>query len=217
MMPASASTQTRRRIIDVGALPTFAFGPRDPMWWAVVLVTAIEGTMLLLLAIAYYYVADRTSPWPPVRAGHEVAHLATLDLVLLIGSIWPAHAASKAAIAGDARGMRRELTIVSLFGAACLALRGWIFARLPFAWDGDAYASVVWLMLGLQTFHLLTGVLEDALLLAICVRGPIEHKHRVDVEISTVLWYFVIAGALLQWAVVFLDIYRSPLPPGGLP
>jgi hypothetical protein len=36
--------------------------------------------------------------------------------------------------------------------------------------------------------------------------GPVEDKHRVDIEVSTPLWYFVVAGAALAWAVVFLEV-----------
>ncbi len=195
-----------RRTLDVSGLPSFAFGPRDPLWWGVMLLIAIEGTMLALLAIAYFYVADRTDPFPPSPVGRDVAWIATLEVALWIASAWPQRRATKAAYRADVRGMRRNLIAATLLAAAAAAVRLWLFDRLPFAWDSHAYGSVVWGLLGVQWIHGLTAIAEDATFIAILTRGPVEHKHRVDVEVSSLLVYFVIAGGLLVWAVVFLDV-----------
>jgi cytochrome c oxidase subunit 3 len=195
-----------RPALDVSELPTTAFGPRDPLWWAVVMLIAIESTMLVLLAIAYFYVRDRTAPFPPARLGRDVAWIAALDVALWIASAWPQRRATKAALRADVRGMRRNLIAACALAACALAVRIWVFHRLPFAWDDHAYGSVVWGLLGLQWVHGLTGLGEDLVFVVLLFVGPVEHKHRVDVEVSSLLVYFVVAGALLVWAVVFLEI-----------
>ena len=54
--------------------------------------------------------------------------------------------------------------------------------------------------------HRLTAVGEDLTFVALLFLGPLEQKHRVDLEVSSLLVYFVVAGALLIRAVVFLEV-----------
>jgi cytochrome c oxidase subunit 3 len=199
----------KRRVIDVAGLPAHAFGPRDPLWWGVVLLVAIEGTMLALLAVSYFYVRGRTAPFPPVVLGRGVAWIATLELAVWVASAIPTYRSGRAAIAGDVRGMRRELILATALGVIAATLRWYEIHLLPFRWDSHAYGSVVWTLLGLQWVHGLTGIGENAVYIVLLFVGPIEDKHRVDIEVSTPLWYFVIAGAALAWAVVFLEVLLS--------
>jgi heme/copper-type cytochrome/quinol oxidase subunit 3 len=196
----------KRRVIDVGELPTHAFGARDPLWWGVILLVAIESTMLVLLAVSYFYIRSRTTPFPPVIVPRTIAWIATVEVAVWIASALPTYRASRAAIAGDVRGMRRQLTIATALGIIAVALRWYEIHLLPMRWDSHAYGSVVWATLGMQWVHGLTGIGENLLYIALLWIGPVEHKHRVDVEVSTPLWYFVIAGAALAWAVVFLEV-----------
>jgi heme/copper-type cytochrome/quinol oxidase subunit 3 len=199
----------KRRVIDVSGLPTHAFGPRDPLWWAVALLVAIEGTMLALLAVSYFYIRSRTSPFPPVTIPRTIAWLSTIELAVWLVSALPTYAAGRAAIAGDLPRMRRQLILATALGVVAAVLRWYQFHLLPMRWDSHAYGSVVWSLLGLQWVHGLTGIGENVLYIVLLFVGPVEDKHRVDVEVSTPLWYFVIAGAALAWAVVFLEVLVS--------
>jgi heme/copper-type cytochrome/quinol oxidase subunit 3 len=196
----------KRRVLDVAELPAHAFGHRDPLWWAVVLLVAIEGTMLVLLAVSYFYIRARTEPFPPAIIPHRIGWIATAELAVWLVSAVPTYRSGRAAIAGNVRGMRRWLVIASVLGVIACTLRWYELHLLPMRWDSHAYGSVVWALLGLQWVHGLTGVGENALYIAVLWIGPIEDKHRVDIEVSTPLWYFVVAGAGLAWAVVFLEV-----------
>jgi cytochrome c oxidase subunit I+III len=196
----------KRRVIDVGDLPAHAFGHRDPLWWAVVLLVAIEGTMLVLLAVSYFYVRDRTAPFPPVGVPREIAWLATAELAVWLVSAVPTYLSGRAAIAGDVRRVRWQLVLAAVLGGIAVTLRWYEIHRLPLRWDSHAYGSVVWAMLGLSWVHGLTGIGENLLYIAVLWIGPVEDKHLVDVEVSTPLWYFVIAGAALTWATIFLEV-----------
>ncbi|HEY0483911.1 MAG TPA: hypothetical protein VGD37_40605 [Kofleriaceae bacterium] len=198
-----------RRVLDVSGLPTKAFGPRDTMWWAVMLLIAIESTMLALLAVTYFYIRSRTTPFPPVAVPHAAAWLATVELAVWLVSAVPTYAAGRAAVAGDLPRMRRQLILGTALGVIAAVLRWYEIHLLPMRWDSHAYGSVVWALLGLQWVHALTGIGENLLYIVLLYVGPVEDKHRVDVEVSTPLWYFVIAGAALAWAVVFLEVLVS--------
>jgi cytochrome c oxidase subunit 3 len=199
----------KRRVIDVADLPGHAFGPRDTLWWAVSLLVAIEGTMLVLLAVSYFYIRGRTTPFPPVTVPRGIAVIALVEVVVWIASAVPTYRAGRAAIAGRFGAMRRQLIIATALGAVAVALRWYEVHLLPYRWDSHAYGSVVWALLGLQWLHGLTGVGENLLYLVLFFVGPVEDKHRIDVEVSTPLWYFVVAGAVLTWVVVFLEVLVS--------
>jgi heme/copper-type cytochrome/quinol oxidase subunit 3 len=196
----------KRRVIDVSRLPTMAFGAKDPLWWSVLCLIAIEGTMLVLLALSYLYVSDRTHPFPPTHYTKLVAILSTVEVVLWILAGIPQQLSSRAAVRGDLKRMRLYLVLATLIGIVATVLRIWVFKELPFRWNDHAYGSVVWGMLGVQFTHCATGVLEDAIFCVILFVGPIEEKHRTDINVTTPLMWFVTAGALLCWAIIFLPV-----------
>lgn len=196
----------KRRVLDVSRLPKVAFGHRDPLWWGMIMLVAIEGTMLVLLAVSYLYVSDRTHPFPPTHFTTWPAWIATLDMALWIVAAIPQHYSSKASVKAEVSGMRRSLLVAVLVAAMALAVRVYLFTLLPFRWDSHAYGSVVWAMLGVQMLHGLTTMVEDIVLVLILFRGPVEDKHRVDVHATAPLAYFVVAGVAMIWAIVFLPI-----------
>jgi heme/copper-type cytochrome/quinol oxidase subunit 3 len=196
----------KRRVIDVSRLPTMAFGAKDPLWWSVMCLIAIEGTMLVLLALSYLYVSDRTHPFPPTHYTKLVAILSTVEVVLWILAGIPQQLSSRAAVRGDLKRMRLYLVLATLIGIVATVLRIWVFKELPFRWNDHAYGSVVWGMLGVQFTHCATGVLEDAIFCVILFVGPVEEKHRTDINVTTPLMWFVTAGALLCWAIIFLPV-----------
>jgi cytochrome c oxidase subunit III len=196
----------KRRTIDVSSLPPIAFGPRDPLWWAVTMLIAIEGTMLALLAVSYIYVRDRTTPFPPGALDGSLALIATLDLALWAASAVWQRRATKAAVRGVLRPMRRNLLIATVLATLAAGVRVWLFLELPFRWDSHAYGSVIWGLLAVQWVHGLTAIGEDVIYVVLMFTGPVEDKHRVDVEVSAPLVYFVVAGGVLVWAIVLLDV-----------
>jgi len=199
----------KRRVLDVKGLPPIGFGSRDPLWWAMILLAAIEGMMLALAVVTYVYISGRMSPWPPDLSPRWIAWVGVVELVAMLASIVPTVIANKAAVAANIPKMRWGSVISAALGAVALACRIWIMVGLPFRWDADAYGSTVWLLLGIQVIHLGTGIIEDVLVAILLFVGPVEHKHRCDVEASSVLWYFVVVGEIVVFLVVYVDIFRT--------
>jgi heme/copper-type cytochrome/quinol oxidase subunit 3 len=194
-----------RRVIDVSDLPTHAYGARDPLWWAIVMLVAIEGTMFALLLVSYFYLRENAPAWPVNGVGTVDLRWGTASAVLLFLSAPTIHMQNRAAIADDIPGMRRWLIAGTALIAASLALRGVELTQLPFRWDDNAYASTFWTILGLHTFHMVTTTGENLLLLAVLFRGPVEAKFPVDVHVSGVYTYFVIGSWVPLFAVLYLE------------
>jgi cytochrome c oxidase subunit 3 len=192
--------------LDVSGLPPHAFGHRAPLWWGVLLLVAIESTAMGLLLVSYFYLRGNYDVWPPVPIGAPALRLASIQAALLGLSYVPMWLAVRAARRQQLVPTRSWLTVAMILGAAMLVVRWFEFERIPFRWDTTAYGSVFWMTLGLHVTHVLTGVLEDAMVIAVLWRGPVEQKHFGDVEASALLWYF----SVIEWVPAFAILYLEP-------
>jgi cytochrome c oxidase subunit III len=194
-----------RPALDVSALPSHAFGHRTTLWWGVVLMLTIEGAALALTAVAFVYLRQSFSAWPPEGTPPPDLIAATTNVALLLLSLLPMRVVERAA-----REFRRTALVVSLgvmtvLGAASCVLRGFELAALNCRWDDNAYASAVWLLVGMHAAHLLGATLENLLLTAVIV-GPVEPKHYVDADSNAFYWYFIVGA----WTPVYVLVYLWP-------
>jgi len=195
----------RGEMLDVAPLPSFAFGHRSLMWWGTLGLMAIESTVFALTVVAYFYLRSHAPQWP---LGSEAPDLlwGTLNTAVLIASAVPNHLLKRAAEAGDLRRLRLWFLVCLLFSVVFLLLRVLEFGALNVRWDADAYGSVVWLLLGLHTVHLLTDTYDTAVLALLMFTGPLEGRRLVDASENAAYWYFVV----LSWLPIYLVIYIAP-------
>jgi cytochrome c oxidase subunit 3 len=194
-----------RRTVDVSHLPTYAFGPRDTHWWATVLTMAIEGTMMVLLSVSYFYVRKNYTVWPPQRLGDDARIAAAIGAALVVASVIPAVSAARAAKRGSLAGMQRGVSVAAFLGAGALLARVVELERISVRWDSQAYGSVVWMLLGMHTLHAVTGVLENLVLVALLFTGPVEKKHLCDVDVTMLFWLFIVAEQIPIFLVLYFD------------
>ena len=132
-----------------------------------------------------------------------------LPLALLAGllaSVLPNYYAKRAAERYDLRAVRIGMVVCLIFGVAFTAVRALEFTTLNVSWDTNAYGSVVYLLLGLHTTHLVTDVMDTAVLAALMFTGPLEKSRFVDVSENAVYWNFVVAA----WLPIYAVIYGMP-------
>ena len=130
----------------------------------------------------------------------------TLNTVILIVSLWPNQLAKRAAEKEDRQGARLWLSVCMVLSIGFLAVRGFEFATLNVSWYTNAYGSVVWLLLGLHTTHLITDTVDTGVLAVLLFTGPFEGKRFVDVSENALYWYFVV----LSWLPIYAVIYWAP-------
>jgi cytochrome c oxidase subunit III len=75
-------------------------------------------------------------------------------------------------------------------------------------WDDTAYGSVVWLLMGLHTTHLVTDFYDSAVLVALVFFETMDGRRFVDVSESAVYWYFVV----LAWLPIYAVVYWAARP-----
>ncbi len=198
-------TEPRRRTLDVGALPDHAFGHQGLIWWGTVGFMVIEGSMFVMVLITYFVLRTRTGVWPP-SLPYPDATLGTVNLMILLASAAPNMMAKKAAEHYDLTRVRLLMPVMLLFGVAFVTVRWVEFGALGTAWDSSAYGSIVWFIMGLHTAHLLTDVMDTAVLAALIFTAHAEPKRLVDVSENALYWNFIV----LSWIPVYLVVYFAP-------
>lgn len=206
---ASAQKRLRRDgpALDVSELPSFAFSHRSLMWWGTAGMMAIEGTVFALAIVMYFYLRSHSATWPMSSLPPELLW-GTLNTFILLLSLWPNHWTKKAAEQLDPSKVRIGLVVCLLVSLLFLVVRGLEFTTLNVRWDHSAYGGVVWLLMGLHTAHLLTDVIDSAVLTAVMFQRPVEGRRFVDVSENGVYWYFVV----LSWLPIYAVVYWASRP-----
>jgi cytochrome c oxidase subunit I+III len=202
-----AEFQVRRNgaALDVSSLPSFGFSHRSLMWWSTLGLMAIEGTVFVLAIGSYFYLRNHASRWP-MSAPPPALLWGTLNTAVLLVSMWPNHLAKRAAERLDRRGVQLWLTACLLLAFVFLVIRWIEFDALNVRWDSSAYGSVVWTLMGLHTFHLVTDTWDTTVLDVLFFTGPLEGRRFVDVSENALYWYFVV----LSWLPIYAVVYLSP-------
>ncbi len=191
--------------LDVRHLPTCCFGHHSPMWWGTWGLILIESTAFALALAMYFYLRSLAAQWP-IDAPPPDLRWGTLNTLILLASLWPNQLAKRAAEQQDRKGARRWLLVCLAFALLFLALRALEFSTLNVLWHANAYGSVVWLLLGLHTTHLLTDTVDTAVLGALLYADAFDERRFVDVSENAMYWYFVVAS----WLPIYGAIYLAP-------
>lgn len=207
------SAHIGRRFVDVSQLPEHAFGHRDPLWWGVWMLIAIEGMMFALLAVSYFYLRGNYGEWPPTGVVQPPLWLSGSTVALLLVSCVPMWIAFRAAWDGRLRPIQLGMLAVTIVSAIAAAVRGWEISQIGYRWNSHAYGSVVWSFYFMHTFHLVSGVVENAVITALVFKGPVEKKLMIDIRLGAFYWWFVVVIWVVLWAVVFGDdvLFRNSL------
>jgi cytochrome c oxidase subunit I+III len=175
------------------------------MWWGTVGFMLIEGTVFLLAIAMYFYLMTVAAQWPLGVAAPPLTWSTALLAAMLL-SVWPNHWVDRLAHEENLHKVRWGLTVMSLFGIVLIGIRALEFSALNIRWDDNAYGSVLWLLLGLHTTHLVTDVVDTLVLNALVMTGPLHKKRFSDVTDNAFYWDFVV----LAWVPLYAVLYLAP-------
>ena len=203
-----------RQVIDVSGLPPVGFDTKSTLWWGNLILLLIETTMFAILVGGYFYARTGFSEWPPPRADRGVHILdplpallpGTLNVLLLLLSVVTMGMLDKAARRLDQRRVRVLLAVDLAAILLVIVLRAYEFPAMKFKWNDNAYASVVWTLLGMHLLHLIVAAGETAILSAWLFTHKLEEKYAMDVTVGAVYWYWVVG----VWLPIYLIIYWAP-------
>jgi cytochrome c oxidase subunit 3 len=192
-----------REALDVGHLPLHGFGSANPTWWGTIAFMLIEGTGFALVIAVYLYLMSVAPSWPLEAPPPDLGPGAAVT-ALLIASVIPNMLVSRWAAAEDLRKVRIGVVVMTLLSAAPLVVRIFEFPALNIGWDANAYGSTLWLLLGLHTVHLVTDLVDTAVLAVMMFTRHAKNARRFgDVQDNALYWNFVV----VTWLPIYVCIY----------
>jgi heme/copper-type cytochrome/quinol oxidase subunit 3 len=192
--------------LDVSDLTGHCDGTASPAWWGTLAFMLIEGTGFALAIVIYLYLMSLAPIWPiGVRAPDLGA--GTVITILLITSLIPNYFVSRWAKQHQIIKVRIGLIVMALLGIAPLIVRLFEFPAMHIQWDQNAYGSIVWLLLGLHSTHILTDLVETFVLTCLMVTRHADNPRRYgDVGDNALYWNFVV----LAWFPIYACLYWVP-------
>jgi cytochrome c oxidase subunit 3 len=196
-----------RAAIDVAGLPPSSVSTHALVYWGNVLMLTIEGTVLALLVMAYFYLRFWMPAWPPPGADMPSLLWPTLNLVVLALSIVPMRIADKAAEHHERRPVQLGLLAGIALGLLFLAGQILVWRSFTFDYASHVYGSIVYAILGAHTIHVVVCLAEAAVLAAFAFSEDKYHdEQRLGVLTSGLYWNSV-AGS---WLILYLVLFIGP-------
>ena len=195
-----------RVVADLSDLPLHGTGSASVTWWGTLGFMLLEGSGFILVIAVYLYLQSLAPEWPIGAPAPDLGP-GTLLTIALLASVIPNLLISRWAERQDLRKVQIGIIVMSLFGILPLVIRFYEFPALHVSWDSNAYGSVVWVLLGLHTTHLITD-LGDTLVLAVIMftrHGP-QTRRFGDVQDNAMYWNFVV----LTWLPIYFGVYWIP-------
>ena len=191
---------------DLSRLPLHGMGRASVTWWGTMAFILIEGTGFALVIAVYLYLMSLAATWP-IDAPLPDLLPGTLVTLILIASVVPNYLISRWAERQDLTRVRTGMVVMSLLGIAPLIVRAFEFAALRVSWDTNAYGSVVWMLLGLHTTHIITDLIDTLVLAVLMFTHHGQNPRRfADVQDNAMYWNFVVAA----WLPIYGCIYWIP-------
>lgn len=197
---------SQRHELDLGPLPLHGAGSASVTWWGNLAFMLIEGSAFALTIAVYLYLWSIAAEWP-LNAKPPDLGPGVLITVLLVASLIPNYFMSRWAAAHDLMRTRVAIVVMVACASVQLVVRALEFRAFHVAWDDNAYGSIVWLLLGLHTTHLLTDLIEGCVLVGVMFSRHGNNKRRYgDIQDNAVYWNFVVVA----WLPIFACLYGIP-------
>jgi cytochrome c oxidase subunit III len=192
-----------RNGLDVSTLPSLAFGHQNVSWLGNVLYMTIEATMFLLLFVTFFYLKTRSPHWPPSGFIPPSLNFGLTSAAIFAFSLLPAYWTKRQAFRQSRATVRLGLALLAVVALALIVVRFVEFSHLNCRWTDNAYASCIWILLGVHTGHLITECIETLVLLAIACTPRMEGIRYADAGMNSDYWYFVVITAFVLQIVVY--------------
>lgn len=195
-----------RAVLDLSGLSPYSHGPQGPSWWGMLGLVAIEGMVFATFIASYFYLRMGEPEWPPGALEPPELLLPTINTVVLIASSASMYWAEQRIKKGDGRGLALGVLLGIVLAMAFQIIKAIEYSMVEFWWDTNAYGSIVWLMIGFHSAHVMAVILKAVVVDVLAWRGYFDQERRLGVTINGIYWHFVV----VVWIPLYLVIYWAP-------
>jgi cytochrome c oxidase subunit III len=206
MSAAPQATSQPYSAVDVSRMPAYGGSSDMPLWWGMIGLIVVESTVFSGLIGSYFYLGFGQPQWP--LAGVKAPDLlmpSTGTALLLLSSLFM-HWADKAVDRDDSRALVRNLLASIVAAAIFLTLKVIEYSDKDYSWDSHSYGSIVWLIIGFHSAHVLSVVLKTIIVTILARREFFHSENRLAITVNGIYWHFVV----VVWIPLFAVLYISP-------
>lgn len=200
------SATTHDTISGHESLPQLVTGSRSSGWWGIVMLLLIESAVFAGLISSYFYLFANADVWPAGNASPPDVGLPIIYSIVLLASGALGFMGNKAIERGDVRRMQ----LLRLVGCGTLviflAMKAYEYLNLDYLWNDSAYSSIMWLIAGFHSAHVLSVLLKELAIQALAAKGFFTQERRGAIEGATLYWMYVV----LMWIPLFAVLYIFP-------
>lgn len=151
------------------------------------------GTLNILLLLGTVPLALRVD----AACGRRFDELERLDAAK------PSQVAAQSRPPERPRGVLLALAGLTLLAGVSLVLRWYEFPALRVRWNDDAYAALVWTLLGLHSAYVLIEAMEYAVIGVWVAIYGLGQNQASDVILTSAYWYWTVAVGVVIYATVY--------------
>jgi cytochrome c oxidase subunit III len=187
-------------------LPARSTGPRATGWWAIVLLVLIEIMVFASLIVSYLYLYSTAPEWPPSGIDPPKLLLPTINAVILLATVPLVRLAAQAISEDNLSRFNILMAAGTVMLIVFLTLKAIEYRGLSYQWDTHAYGSIVWMITGFHTAHIITVILKSSVIQVLAWKGFFSSQRRAAIDGNTLYWTFV----ALIWIPLFATLYLFP-------
>lgn len=197
---------SQARVVRKGSLPTLLTGAGAPIWWAMIVLVAIETTVFATLISSYLYLRFAAPAWPPEGIPEPGLLLPIINTGVLLASsvavFWGANGIKK----GDLRRLKIGIGIGIVMEVVFFAIKLVLSSGLGYGFTTHAYGSIFSVIDRFHTMHVLVAILMASVAEVLAFRGYFSQQRRLGIEAVNIYWQFV----AIIWIPVFIVLFLVP-------
>lgn len=188
----------------INELPTQPRG-RSLAWQGVLLLVAIEATVVASLIASYFYLRMGHPMWPPAEVPLPSLTRPTVAQALLILSAVPIWWMERRFRRGEAAKLGWLLGGGVLLACGYVTLSVLDLAKLSYRWYSHAYGSISWTLTAYQLLHLAAILGLSGYVAMSFALGRLQKRRSASVEVLALYWYFVAISSAAVWATLYVS------------
>jgi cytochrome c oxidase subunit I+III len=181
-------------------------GIKPPFWWGMLALILIEIVVFSSLIVTYYYFRSGSVEWPQGGISPPDLLLPTINAFILFASSIPVYLADSGIKKGKQMRLRLGMTTGILLAIIFLVLKYIEYSGLPYAWDENAYTSIVWTITGFHSAHVIALVMKTTVIAILAWQGYFNEERNAGVSANGLYWHFVV----IIWIPLFFTLYIAP-------
>jgi cytochrome c oxidase subunit III len=158
------------------------------------------------LIVTYYYFRSGSVEWPQGGISPPDLLLPTINAFILFASSIPVYLADSGIKKGKQMRLRLGMTTGILLAIIFLVLKYIEYSGLPYAWDENAYTSIVWTITGFHSAHVIALVMKTTVIAILAWQGYFNEERNAGVSANGLYWHFVV----IIWIPLFFTLYIAP-------